>query len=294
MGSNMKLAAEKLFKIADTLEKEAADNTYFVCDGCNHTSSLADINAKRVMAGKTNNVKRIASVSVNDKVICPACGDKMAYVPTDMSEKYYVEAESEDVGADIFEPVDERGSEGTPGADVPEGAEPPAVDESAPVDEAAPAEDEAAPAVDESAPKAPEGDIPETSDIEDYDGTSDSETPTDETGEPKADDAFGTDEAVPEAVDTESAPEQTPPEDVPAEDSENPVTEETVPEDSGEPSTEDADISDEPTTEDMDTSEDESVSENGVEVPKKDVPKFEKIPKDASDDFMRAVAKYSF
>ncbi len=32
-----------------------------------------------------------------------------------------------------------------------------------------------------------------------------------------------------------------------------------------------------PTTEDMDTSEDEPVSENGVEVPKKDVPKFEKF-----------------
>ncbi len=77
-----------------TLWKEAADNTYFVCDGCNHTSSLADINTKRVTAGKALNVKRIASVSVNDKVICPACGDKMAYVPTDMSEKYYVEAKA--------------------------------------------------------------------------------------------------------------------------------------------------------------------------------------------------------
>lgn len=285
MGSNMKLAAEKLFKIADALEKEAADNTYFVCDGCNHTSSLADINAKRVTAGMALNVKRIASVSVNDKVLCPACGDKMAYVPTDMSEKYYVEAESEDVGADIFEPVDERDNEGAPEADVPEGDEPPAVDEAAPVeDEAEPAVDE--PETDESAPKDTEDDMSETSDIPDYDGTSDNETPTDETEEPKADDSFGTDEAVPEATDTEGETSQ---EEVPSEGEDNPVTEETVPEDSAdEMTTDDESISDE-----TETPEDESDSENGVVLPKKDVPKFEKIPKDASDDFLRAVAKYS-
>lgn len=292
MGSNMKLAAEKLFKIADTLEKEAADNTYFVCDGCNHTSSLADINAKRRLASETYKVKRVANVTVNDKVLCPACGDKMAYVPTDMSEKYYVEAESEDVGADIFEPVDERGNSETPDEVVPEGDEPPTVDE------AAPTVDEAAPAADESAPKGPEGDVPETSDITDYDGTSDNETPEDETqtDEPKADDSFGTDEAVPEATDTEGAPEETSQDNFTPDGEENPVTEETVPEDSSEEPAPEGDMpeGDMPEGDVSEIPEDESVSENGVEVPKKDVPKFEKIPKDASADFMRAIAKYSF
>jgi hypothetical protein len=105
MGSNMKLATERLLKIADDLEREAAENTFFVCDGCNHTASLADINKKRKLASSVFKVKRTANVSVNDAVTCVACGGKMSYVPTESSEKFYVE--SEDTGADIFEPVKE-------------------------------------------------------------------------------------------------------------------------------------------------------------------------------------------
>lgn len=304
----MKLAAERLFKIAEDLEREAADNTFFVCEGCNHTSSLADINSKRKVAGETNKVKRIACVGVNDKVSCPACGDKMSYVPTEMSEKYYVEADNEDVGADIFEPVDEQGKDETSDAPAPEGDAAPVVDESAPEGDAAPAVDESAPAVDEKAPETPESDTPETSDIADYDGNPIDGTPTDEpkpeegTGEPApegdaaipGEPAPEGDEAVPAepapegdvAAPAEGMPEDAPTGDIPEGDAapqdENPVEEETVPEDgTGEPAPE-GDTADEP------------VDENGVEIPKKDVPKFEKIPKDASDDFMRAVAKYSF
>ena len=51
MENRMKLAAEKLYKLADELEKSAFENTYFVCNRCNHTASLADINAKRKYGG---------------------------------------------------------------------------------------------------------------------------------------------------------------------------------------------------------------------------------------------------
>jgi hypothetical protein len=316
MGSNMKLAAQRLLKIADDLEREAADNTFFVCDGCNHTSSLKDINAKRKMAGENHKVKRIANVSVNDSVTCLACGGKMSYVPTDSSEKYYVE--SEDTGADIFEPVDERDNED---ADVaaPEKDEAPAIDES--VSETSdttetPEGDETVSETSDTT-ETPEGDKTEdTTEIADYDGNPDmdKEDPKDEgipepegvtpdgipapdsdtgdsAGEPGAEGVPGEDAPAPEGdIPEGDTPEETPdlegdvPDgDAPASEGESdPVTEETVTDETVE----------EPMSEGT-PDEEAPIDEDGVVLPKKDVPKFEKIPKDASEDFLRAIAKYS-
>lgn len=302
MGQNMKLAAEKLMKIANDLEKEAAENTFFVCESCNHTSSLADINVKRKTAGEENKVKRVACVTVNDKVSCPACGDAMSYVATEMSEKFYVEAEEgEDIGTDIFEPVNDDSESETSdvpesntsdvpesntsdvpesntsdipeapdsGEDVPENAEPPMV------------EDKTDETVDtETTPEGDETVTDETSDITDYDGNP--------VGDESEDVGPSSEEPAPEdmGAPADDSTEEAPAEELPGEpevepSTDGPVVEETVPEDTAE------EITDETVT-------DEIPSEDGdVEVPKKEVPKFEKIPKDASEDFLKAVAKYS-
>lgn len=290
MGSNMKIAAERLLKIADELEKEAAENTFFVCDGCNHTSSLADINAKRKTAAVQHKVKRVANVSVNDSVTCLACGGKMSYVPTDMSDKYYVEAENEeDTGADIFEPVDEQGkdetSDETP--DTAETDETPVVDETVTETTDTPDGDETVTETDETT-EAPEGDTAEetTDEISDYDGNPEEDTSeetdmTEDTQDtPESDNVEESPES--DVGDTSFEDESTPSEgEMPEGESgseKEPVEEETVTED-----TEETPMGDE-------TSEDE---EEGVDLPKKDVPKFEKIPKDASDPFWKSVAKYT-
>lgn len=295
MGSNMKLAAERLFKIADDLEKEAAENTFFVCEGCNHTSSLSDINTRRKTAGEQHKVKRVANVSVNDTVSCPACGDRMSYVPTDISEKYYVEAEDdqEDTGADIFEPVNEQEKdEETSNMPKPEGDNPPAVEDVS-----------ITPETDLEGETSENKDV-ETSDITDYDGNDgDSEVPSDESPTEGVPDESTPDvdetpelpapesdsEQAPES-DSEQAPEEGTPEEtpaLPAPDGEEPVVEETVPEE-GDPTGEQGDSGVDGVPE-----EEEPIDEKGVEIPKKEVPKFEKIPKDASEDFIRAIAKYS-
>jgi len=41
-----------------------------------------------------------------------------------------------------------------------------------------------------------------------------------------------------------------------------------------------------------DAEEKADLKEKGIDLPKNDVPKFEKIPKDAQDAFWRSVAKY--
>jgi FtsZ-interacting cell division protein YlmF len=93
--SNIENAVEKLLKIACDLEKEAEENTYFVCLDCNHTATLADINKKRKTAAKELNIKA-PKVTVNDVVKCFACNGKMMYLPTEDSEKYYIEASEDD------------------------------------------------------------------------------------------------------------------------------------------------------------------------------------------------------
>lgn len=292
MGSNMKLAAQRLIKIADDLEREAAENTFFVCEGCNHTASLADINKKRKVASSSYKVKRTANVTVNDAVTCLACGDKMSYVPTDSSEKFYVEAENtEDTGADIFEPVDERDSENTsdaPESDTPESDTPetPAVDEASPETPAAP-ENDMPPAVDESAPdtsdteKTPDED---TSGIADYDGNPD-EAEKPEDSEMSIGDAPAPEGDAPAPEGDTPAPEG----DAPGGE-DDPVVEETVGEGAPEDTGEEVPTEDEVSTDDPETTDEENIE---AEIPKEDVPKFEKIPKDAQDAFWRSVAKYS-
>jgi hypothetical protein len=300
----MKLAAQRLFKIADDLEKEAAENTFFVCDGCNHTASLRDINAKRKVAGENHKVKRVANVSVNDAVTCLACGGKMSYVPTDSSDKYYVE--SEDTGADIFEPVDERGDNESDIAD-PEKDEAPAIDESVSDTSDTTETPEGDKTVSETTDitETPEGDTTEdTTEISDYDGNPDmdKEAPKDEgipetEGEtpegipapaPDGDTGDSAGEPGVEGVPGEEAPAPAPEGDMPEGDApvpdgeEEPVVEETV-----------TDETVEAPTDEVVPGEEAPIDEDGVVLPKKDVPKFEKIPKDASEDFLRAIAKYS-
>lgn len=86
----MKKAADELLKIADEIEKEAAEVTQFVCDKCNHTATLAAINEKRKMAAKEagENVT-VSDITVNDNIKCPACDGVMAYKATEASEAYY-------------------------------------------------------------------------------------------------------------------------------------------------------------------------------------------------------------
>jgi hypothetical protein len=300
MGSNMKLAAERLIKIANDLEKEAADNTFFVCDGCNHTSSLLDINAKRKIAGKKHSVVHIANVTVNDAVTCLACGGKMSYVPTDTSEKYYVEAEdTEDTGADIFEPVDDQGADkGDETSDIvkPETAEVPVVDETPedikPVSEI--------PETDET----PDEDKSEdTTEIVDYDGNPDEEQKSEDSETTEAPEdveapEISTEDEIAETPETLETPEDGETPEAP----EIPVEEETpgddnVPADQGtvegEPVVEETVPEEEPAGEEGYGEEEGPVQEKGVEIPKKNVPKFEKIPKEAQDAFWRSVAKYS-
>jgi hypothetical protein len=297
----MKLAAERLLKIADDLEKEAAENTFFVCDGCNHTSSLADINAKRKTAAEQHKVKRVANVSVNDSVTCLACGGKMSYVPTDMSDKYYVEAEDdEDTGSDIFEPVDEQGKDETPDetSDVAETKtdETPTVDDTVTETTETPEGDESVSETSETT-ETPEGDTSgETTDeITDYDGNPEDNTSeetdvaedTEDSPEPDAVEKSPESDVGDTSLEGEPAPVEN--EMLEGEPEESPegeggaVEEETVTDE-----TENLPMDDE-TSDEKET----PVDEDGVELPKKDVPKFEKIPKDASDPFWRSVAKYT-
>jgi len=112
-----KTAAQKLLQIADAIDKEASENSFFVCHACNHTASLATINGRRSKTASEQGVKDVEAVDVNDTIACPACGGDMRYVPTEMSEKYYVEAADEPLPppetdvppeAPVEEPVDEE------------------------------------------------------------------------------------------------------------------------------------------------------------------------------------------
>jgi len=91
---SLKKTAEELLKIADEIEKEAEAVTKFVCEGCNHTATLSLINDRRDAAAKEagENV-HVARITVNDKVLCPACGDNMSYVASEESEAYYFDPE---------------------------------------------------------------------------------------------------------------------------------------------------------------------------------------------------------
>jgi len=95
----IKKAADELLRLADEIEKEASEKIFFACNSCDHKVNLATINAKRKEAADLNSKQAgkqivIASISVDDKIHCPNCtSGKMAYAPTEESEKYLVEAD---------------------------------------------------------------------------------------------------------------------------------------------------------------------------------------------------------
>lgn len=89
---SLKKTAEDLLKVAEAIEQQAADVTTFVCDKCNHTSTLASINAARKTAASDvgENVT-VSDISVNDKITCPvpSCEGIMAYTETEASAGFY-------------------------------------------------------------------------------------------------------------------------------------------------------------------------------------------------------------
>lgn len=116
---SLKEAAEELLKVADDIEAEAEQVTEFVCDSCNHTATLATINQKRVQAAEeAEGEVTVKKVDVNATVECPACDEgKMAYRPTEASERFYInpdekeaskgsEEDDEEESKEASEPVD--------------------------------------------------------------------------------------------------------------------------------------------------------------------------------------------
>lgn len=291
MSSNTKLAAERLLKLADAIEEEAYDNTYFVCDSCNHTASLKTINGKRKEEANKNNVIHIANVTVNDDVTCVACGGKMSYVPTESSMKFYIEAENDDEDdtekeLDIFEPVDEQdkidkeeelpGEESLPEDISPEEPSPEEPSSEEPSSEEPPKEtledEEKIPPVEDESEMTE--DITEKSDAPPSDEEKVEGIP------PKSDEEES--DTVPPMDETEPSPEKeiTSPEEsdsdiVPPEDTGEPVIEETVEEDV------------------MEGKPKKKKKNKNIDFPQEETPKFEKIPKEANDAFWASVKKYS-
>jgi hypothetical protein len=110
---DLKEHAQKLMKLAESIEKEAYDNTFFICSHCNHTASLAEINDRRVkFAAQEDPEITVKPVSINDTVVCPVpgCEGKMAYIATDASEKYYTEEKD---SAEKNDPAEEPMTEDT-------------------------------------------------------------------------------------------------------------------------------------------------------------------------------------
>ena len=107
---SMKQAAEELLKIADDIEQEAQEVTNFVCAECNHTATLATINqSRRTAAEQIDENVRVADITVNDEIACPACDGVMSYQASDESEKYYIDtkqADEKEADKTASEPID--------------------------------------------------------------------------------------------------------------------------------------------------------------------------------------------
>jgi hypothetical protein len=287
-----KEAAENLIKLANELEVQAMDVSYLVCDKCHHTANLTTINDKRRKVASEMNVKNVNTVTVNDKLSCPACEGTMSYAPTEASQRYYVEA-AEGGPLDVAPPTD-----------MP-------IDEMPPVDEGEekgkkPALKELAPAPDESEPAPMDnGDIFSPVDERDKDkgkgldlgfGDEDVEEKKPEATPPAEGaptDMPPTDEMPTELPSVDKKPDDSAPgmgDSAPTDDTvkspeegEPPVVEETVPGELEAP-------------EGFEVPKKPKKKKEEVEFPKKDVPKFEKMPtKDASDALYQAsLRKYLF
>jgi hypothetical protein len=87
---SIKETAEELLKVAEAIEKEAAEATEFVCNKCKHIANLATINSKRKLAAEAAGPNvTVSDIGVNDTIKCPACDGVMAYTPTEASEAFY-------------------------------------------------------------------------------------------------------------------------------------------------------------------------------------------------------------
>jgi hypothetical protein len=94
---SLKQAAENLLKVAESIDQQAAEVTTFVCDKCNHTTTLAKINASRKkVASEIGENVAVNDVTVNDKVHCPApgCEGVLSYKETEESKGYYYDPEA--------------------------------------------------------------------------------------------------------------------------------------------------------------------------------------------------------
>jgi len=99
---SLKQAAEELLKVADEMEKQAAEISKFVCDKCNHTTTLAKINAARIKsAAEVGENVTVSEITVNDKVHCPLpeCQGVLSYQETEESASYYYDPEKKVAGA---------------------------------------------------------------------------------------------------------------------------------------------------------------------------------------------------
>lgn len=98
---SLKKQAEEILAIANEIEKQAAEVTNFVCKDCNHTTTLAKINAARkTAANEVGENVTVADISVSDEISCPACQGVMAYVETEASAPYYYDDAVEAKAAD--------------------------------------------------------------------------------------------------------------------------------------------------------------------------------------------------
>jgi len=89
---SLKKQADALLEVASKIEVEAAEATNFVCDKCNHTTTLAKINASRkTAASEIGENVAVSDITVNDKVTCPvpSCEGVLAYQENETSAGYY-------------------------------------------------------------------------------------------------------------------------------------------------------------------------------------------------------------
>lgn len=101
--SRLVTAAEHLLRLADELEKEAAEKTLFSCGGCGHVASMSEINSeiKKFASKEASEGRKVVLssllVEVNDVVKCASCGEGfMSYASTPDSEPYYVDVDHEE------------------------------------------------------------------------------------------------------------------------------------------------------------------------------------------------------
>jgi len=166
MSFNAKQAADRLLKIADELEKAASLNTFYICNACSHTSSLANINDRRTKVASEGGFDKVSKVTIQDKVACPACQGVMEYVPTEDSEKYYIQVSAAEDTTGIAQAAVPYPSEEETEEVPPQPAKKPPVDNSqnpeeaeAPVLESEPPEGGAIPAQQPQAPAQPEAQL---------------------------------------------------------------------------------------------------------------------------------------